>query len=305
MITLNTFDSSQTPAEYRVYLEDQVGMPVKMREPDKKTGRFSYQFGDGREVLVQVGRAPKTVVMRGGPDREWHDEREVITLDDVKFYLRLTSTGAFMTAGCGWNHSTTLAREFDPQMRLTNKPLSGVQTEWVPVETYRLKNTRLVWLLDNTPEQTHEIELRKKIEALCPDSTRAPTWYPCALEVVCRHITEPWAYNLERASRETHPVRIQWHEREWIEYEQLAAIGREYNRRAEKQPVWAGIITVNPEQCGGSPCIRGMRIRVKDVVALFKLGLVRSQVRNELPDLTDEDVKAVWAYYLDPTTPLP
>ncbi|MFL6332979.1 MAG: DUF433 domain-containing protein, partial [Pyrinomonadaceae bacterium] len=27
-------------------------------------------------------------------------------------------------------------------------------------------------------------------------------------------------------------------------------------------------ITVNPEQCGGRPCIRGMRIRVTDVLDL-------------------------------------
>jgi uncharacterized protein (DUF433 family) len=34
-------------------------------------------------------------------------------------------------------------------------------------------------------------------------------------------------------------------------------------------------ITVNPKQCGGRPCIRGMRIRVSDVLDLFAAGLVR------------------------------
>jgi uncharacterized protein (DUF433 family) len=28
-------------------------------------------------------------------------------------------------------------------------------------------------------------------------------------------------------------------------------------------------ITVNPEQCGGRPCVRGMRIRVSDVLDLL------------------------------------
>lgn len=31
-------------------------------------------------------------------------------------------------------------------------------------------------------------------------------------------------------------------------------------------------ITVNPEQCGGRPCIRGMRISVSDVLDLFAAG---------------------------------
>ncbi|MBX3318904.1 MAG: DUF433 domain-containing protein [Nitrospira sp.] len=32
-------------------------------------------------------------------------------------------------------------------------------------------------------------------------------------------------------------------------------------------------ITVNPAQCGGRPCIRGMRIRVSDVLDLLATGL--------------------------------
>ncbi len=32
-------------------------------------------------------------------------------------------------------------------------------------------------------------------------------------------------------------------------------------------------ITINPNQCGGRPCIRGMRIRVSDVLDLFVAGL--------------------------------
>ena len=31
-------------------------------------------------------------------------------------------------------------------------------------------------------------------------------------------------------------------------------------------------ITINPDQCGGRPCIRGMRIRVIDVLDLFAAG---------------------------------
>jgi uncharacterized protein (DUF433 family) len=51
-------------------------------------------------------------------------------------------------------------------------------------------------------------------------------------------------------------------------------------------------ITVNPKQCGGRPCIRGMRIRVTDVLDLLASGLTREQVLEELPDLEPADVEA-------------
>jgi len=51
-------------------------------------------------------------------------------------------------------------------------------------------------------------------------------------------------------------------------------------------------ITVNPEQCGGRPCIRGMRIRVVDVLDLLANGLTPQQVIDELPDLEPQDITA-------------
>ncbi len=51
-------------------------------------------------------------------------------------------------------------------------------------------------------------------------------------------------------------------------------------------------ITVDPEKCGGRPCIRGMRIRVTDVIDLLAHGLSVSEVLEELPDLEREDVLA-------------
>lgn len=51
-------------------------------------------------------------------------------------------------------------------------------------------------------------------------------------------------------------------------------------------------ITVDPEQCGGRPCIRGMRIRVIDVLDLLANGLTPEQVREELPDLEPADIAA-------------
>ena len=55
-------------------------------------------------------------------------------------------------------------------------------------------------------------------------------------------------------------------------------------------------ITVNPEQCGGRPCIRGMRIRVIDVLDLFAAGLSAEQILEEMPDLEMDDLKASLHY---------
>jgi uncharacterized protein (DUF433 family) len=64
------------------------------------------------------------------------------------------------------------------------------------------------------------------------------------------------------------------------------------------QPIksWRGRITTNPEQCGGRPCIRGMRIRVVDVLDLLAAGLSRREILEELPDLEAEDVEAAILY---------
>jgi uncharacterized protein (DUF433 family) len=51
-------------------------------------------------------------------------------------------------------------------------------------------------------------------------------------------------------------------------------------------------ITVDAAQCGGRPCVRGMRIRVSDVLDLLASGLSPTQVLEELPDLEAEDIAA-------------
>ena len=55
-------------------------------------------------------------------------------------------------------------------------------------------------------------------------------------------------------------------------------------------------ITVNPEQCGGRPCIRGMRIRVSDVLDLYSAGMTNEQILKELPDLEMKDLQAALQY---------
>jgi uncharacterized protein (DUF433 family) len=55
-------------------------------------------------------------------------------------------------------------------------------------------------------------------------------------------------------------------------------------------------ITVNPNQCGGRPCVRGMRIRVSDVLDLFAAGLDAALILEEMPDLEKDDLKACLMY---------
>ena len=61
---------------------------------------------------------------------------------------------------------------------------------------------------------------------------------------------------------------------------------------SQKQSDLLKRITINPEQCGGGPCIRGMRIRVIDVIDLLAVGLSHEEVLKQLPDLEAEDIRA-------------
>ena len=56
---------------------------------------------------------------------------------------------------------------------------------------------------------------------------------------------------------------------------------------------WQRRITINPDQCGGRPCIRGLRIRIIDILDLMAAGLSSDEIIEELPDLEKEDILAV------------
>ncbi len=50
-------------------------------------------------------------------------------------------------------------------------------------------------------------------------------------------------------------------------------------------------ITVDADQMGGVPCIRGLRIPVATVVGLIAQGVSEDQVLAEYPDLEPEDLR--------------
>lgn len=51
-------------------------------------------------------------------------------------------------------------------------------------------------------------------------------------------------------------------------------------------------ITFNPRQCGGQPCIRGLRIRVADILEMLAQGVDQSEILADFPDLEAADILA-------------
>jgi len=57
-----------------------------------------------------------------------------------------------------------------------------------------------------------------------------------------------------------------------------------------------GRITVSPEICGGRPTIRGLRIRVTDILDMLAAGAERAEILRDYPYLEDEDITAALEY---------
>ncbi|HEX4160230.1 MAG TPA: DUF433 domain-containing protein [Rhizomicrobium sp.] len=55
-------------------------------------------------------------------------------------------------------------------------------------------------------------------------------------------------------------------------------------------------ITIRPDQCHGRPCVRGMRIRVSDVLEMLAAGTSEKEILTDFPDLEAEDIRACLAY---------
>jgi len=62
------------------------------------------------------------------------------------------------------------------------------------------------------------------------------------------------------------------------------------------QPSLLQRITINPNQCGVRPCIRRMRIRVKDVLDMLADGASEQQILQDYPDIEAADIRACLAY---------
>jgi uncharacterized protein (DUF433 family) len=55
-------------------------------------------------------------------------------------------------------------------------------------------------------------------------------------------------------------------------------------------------ITIDANQCGGRPCIRGLRVRVKDILDLLAAGASREEILEDYPYLVADDITAALQY---------
>lgn len=62
---------------------------------------------------------------------------------------------------------------------------------------------------------------------------------------------------------------------------------------------YKGIITIEPGKRGGKPCIRGLRITVDDILDCFAAGMTAQDVLEDYDYLTQEDIRACFAYAAD------
>lgn len=61
-------------------------------------------------------------------------------------------------------------------------------------------------------------------------------------------------------------------------------------------PVLLNRITIEPGKCGGKPCIRGLRMRVIDVLELLASGMTFDEILEDYPDLERDDIFASLSY---------
>ena len=62
---------------------------------------------------------------------------------------------------------------------------------------------------------------------------------------------------------------------------------------------YSEIITVEPDQRSGKPCIRGMRITVQDVLEYLAGGMSEDEILRDFSELTREDIRACLTFAAD------
>jgi len=62
---------------------------------------------------------------------------------------------------------------------------------------------------------------------------------------------------------------------------------------------YRALITIEPGKRGGRPCVRGMRITVADLLGWLAAGMSRGEIREDFPEITDEDFNACLAFAAD------
>lgn len=55
-------------------------------------------------------------------------------------------------------------------------------------------------------------------------------------------------------------------------------------------------VTLDPQQCGGRPCLRGTRMRVQDVLDMLAGGATAEEILADFPYLEADDIRASIAH---------
>jgi uncharacterized protein (DUF433 family) len=55
-------------------------------------------------------------------------------------------------------------------------------------------------------------------------------------------------------------------------------------------------IWIDPERCGGKPCLRGTRIWVSLILSFLSNGETAAEILQNYPELQEEDIRACMAY---------
>ena len=61
-------------------------------------------------------------------------------------------------------------------------------------------------------------------------------------------------------------------------------------------------ITQTPGQCGGRPCVRGLRIRVSDLLEMLACAVSAEEILGDFPDLEPDDIRACLLFAARRTT---
>lgn len=55
-------------------------------------------------------------------------------------------------------------------------------------------------------------------------------------------------------------------------------------------------ITIDPGKCGGRPCVRGLRLRVTDLLEFLSNGASHAEILEDFPELVEDDIWAALAW---------
>lgn len=72
-----------------------------------------------------------------------------------------------------------------------------------------------------------------------------------------------------------------------------------YDPQEEAPMSYQDIITIEAGKRGGRPCIRGTRIAVADILGWLAAGMSHEQIRDDYPEVTEDDIRASLAYAAD------